>query len=287
MRGHSVDKLEIKSRSDQSSGHLEVDGLDIPWAAFGAGPETLVIFPGLGDSLGSVKGKPLLLSIAYKRWGLRFRVLAIGRPERLPDPYSIADMAGLMAKAMDAIIAMDAAGPGPCCVMGISQGGMIAQWLAFLRPKLVKRLVLAVSTAYAGNVVRTNINRWQDMAREGRYRNLLIDTLESTFSNEYIKTYQLLMPLLGRVAKPRDLSSFMVQSEACATHDAREILPSLGMPTLVFGGDQDRIVGPLAAEQLAAAIPGARLVLVRGYGHGAYEEYPDFQDIVEDFCHGE
>lgn len=271
----------------RDSGHLEVDGLDIPWAAFGSGPGTLVILPGLGDALGSVRGKPLLLSLVYKRWGRSSRVLVLGRPELLPDPFSIPDMASLMARAIDAISATGAIGPGPYCVMGISQGGMIAQWLAAERPDLVQRLVLAVTTAWAGSVVRTTIDRWQALAREGRYRDLLVDTMESTFSAEHIKTYQLVLPLLGRVAKPRDLSSFLVQSEACAGHDARDILPGLGMPVLVFGSDQDRIVGSHAAQQLAALIPGAKLIVVQGYGHGAYDEYPDFQDLVEEFCYGE
>jgi pimeloyl-ACP methyl ester carboxylesterase len=268
-------------------GHLEVDGLDIPWAAFGNGPGTLVIFPGLGDALGSVRGKPLLLSLAYKRWGLRSRVLALGRPESLPDPFSIRDMASLMAKAITVTAASGAIGPGPYCVLGISQGGMIAQWLAARRPDLVKRLVLAVTTAWAGSMVRTTIDRWQALARDGRYRDLLLDTMQSTFSEEHLRTYQLVLPLLGKVAKPRDLGSFLVQSEACANHDAREILPGLGMPTLVFGGDQDRVVGPGAAVDLAARIPGARLVVAEGYGHGAYDEYPGFQELVEGFCSGE
>jgi len=266
-------------------GHLDVAGLDIPWAVFGSGPETLVIFPGLGDALGSVRGKPLLLSLVYKRWGSRSRVLVLGRPELLPDPCSIADMARLMAKAITAMPVMEAIGQGPYHVMGISQGGMIAQWLAAERPELVKRLVLAVSTAWAGSIVRTTIDRWQALAREGRYRDLLVDTMESTFSAEHIKAYQLMLPLLGRVAKPRDLSSFLVQSEACANHDARTILPGLTVPTLVFGGDRDGIVGPDAAADLASRIPGARLFIARGYGHGAYDEYPGFQELVEGFCY--
>ncbi|MFH2114147.1 MAG: alpha/beta fold hydrolase [Spirochaetota bacterium] len=281
-----MDDMKIAAQGSHS-GHIEMDGLDIPWAVFGSGQGTLVIFPGLGDALGSVRGKPLLLSLAYKHWGHRSRVLVVGRPELLPDPFGIPDMARLMAKVVDAISATDAIGPGPYCVMGISQGGMIAQWLAAERSDLVGRLVLAVTTACSGSVVRTTMDRWQALAREARYRDLLVDSMESTFSAEFIKTYHLVLPLLGRVAKPRDLSSFLVQSEACAGHDARDILPGLGMPTLVFGADQDRIVGPDAAADLAARIPGARLFIAKGYGHGAYDEYRGFQDLVEKFCYGE
>lgn len=275
--------LNAREVQAASRGHLEVDGMDVPWAVFGSGPGTLIIFPGLGDALGSVKGKPLLLSLAYKRWGSRFRVLVLGRPEYLPDPYSIADMAALMGRAIDALMAKSVLTRGPYLFLGISQGGMIAQWLAALRPELGRKLVLAVSTAWSGPAVRRVIDRWQALARDGRYRDLLVDTLESSFSAEHIRTYQLVLPLLGRVTKPRDLSSFLVQSEACATHDARNILPGLRLPTLVFGASLDEVVGPEAAKDLASRIPGAKLVIVEGYGHGAYDEYPGFQNLVEEF----
>ena len=101
-----MDEVAVNDPGNQS-GHLEVDGLDIPWAAFGSGPGTLVIFPGLGDALGSVRGKPLLLSLVYKRWGRSARVLVVGRPELLPDPFSIPDMARLMARAIDAVSSTD------------------------------------------------------------------------------------------------------------------------------------------------------------------------------------
>ncbi len=49
-------------------------------------------------------------------------------------------------------------------------------------------------------------------------------------------------------------------------------LPELGVPTLVVAGVDDVLFPPDCQEQLAAAIPGARLELVEGAGHNAHSE---------------
>ncbi len=49
-------------------------------------------------------------------------------------------------------------------------------------------------------------------------------------------------------------------------------------------GRGDRIVTGEASEELAGRIPGSRLILRDGLGHGLYEEDPDFLPCVADFC---
>jgi pimeloyl-ACP methyl ester carboxylesterase len=51
-------------------------------------------------------------------------------------------------------------------------------------------------------------------------------------------------------------------------HDSTGLLPMLaGLPTLVIVGEEDVLTPPDAARRMAAAIPGARLVVVSGAGH--------------------
>ncbi|MBQ5866599.1 MAG: alpha/beta hydrolase, partial [Oscillospiraceae bacterium] len=45
---------------------------------------------------------------------------------------------------------------------------------------------------------------------------------------------------------------------------------------LVIGGGQDKALGGEASREIAAQIPGARLKLYAQWGHGVYEEEPDF-----------
>jgi 3-oxoadipate enol-lactonase len=51
-------------------------------------------------------------------------------------------------------------------------------------------------------------------------------------------------------------------------HDSTGLLPTLtGLPTLVLVGEEDAMTPPDVARRMAAAIPGARLVVVPGAGH--------------------
>ena len=57
--------------------------------------------------------------------------------------------------------------------------------------------------------------------------------------------------------------------------DSRALLPSIRCPTLVLGGMQDALLPPPLSEEMAAAIPGARLVLLDDCGHCANLEQPE------------
>lgn len=57
--------------------------------------------------------------------------------------------------------------------------------------------------------------------------------------------------------------------------DSRGLLPEVRAPTVVVVGDQDPITPPEAAQAMATAIPGARLVVVPGAAHLAPVERPE------------
>lgn len=56
--------------------------------------------------------------------------------------------------------------------------------------------------------------------------------------------------------------------------DARPLLPAIGVPTLVIGGEHDALIPPDVMRALADAIPGARLALLPDAGHVANLENP-------------
>jgi pimeloyl-ACP methyl ester carboxylesterase len=66
------------------------------------------------------------------------------------------------------------------------------------------------------------------------------------------------------------------QAEAVmARIDYRPCLPAISVPTLVLVGDSDTFTPPDRAEEMVAAIPGARLVVVPECGHASTIEQPD------------
>ena len=57
--------------------------------------------------------------------------------------------------------------------------------------------------------------------------------------------------------------------------DLRVGIAAIGVPTTVMVGDRDPLTPRARAEEIASAIPGARLVTVRGRGHMLPLEAPD------------
>lgn len=76
----------------------------------------------------------------------------------------------------------------------------------------------------------------------------------------------------------------MLRSFAAA--DLRDVLPTIAVPTLLLDGALD-VRAPLpVAEDLHAAIPGSRLVVLPGVGHDTNMEASEaFNDAVRTFLH--
>jgi pimeloyl-ACP methyl ester carboxylesterase len=51
-----------------------------------------------------------------------------------------------------------------------------------------------------------------------------------------------------------------------------------------LGGDCDKVVGGDSSSEIAKQILHAKLVVYKGLGHGAYEQDPDFNQQILDFC---
>ncbi len=249
-------------------------GMD--YAAFGTGDRALVMLPGLGDGLRTVKGMAAPFSWLYREYAGAYRVYVFSRRNELPEGFTIRDMAD------DQLRAMDALGISRADVLGVSQGGMVAQHLAAARPEAVGRLVLAVTAAWSNDTVQAVVGQWVAWARAGDYQSIVVDTAEKMYSERYLRRYRPFYPILGRMGKPRSLSRFLIQAGACLGHDARGELGNIRCPTLVVGGARDRVVGDISAE-LAGSISGSELYVYPELGHGAYEEAKDFNGRVLEF----
>ena len=245
---------------------------------FGRGRRALVMLPGVGDGLKTVRGMALPFALLYRELARDFTVYVFSRRRDLPEHMTTREMAADLNEAMERL------GLARAAVVGVSQGGMIAQWLAIDHPDKVEKLVLIVTLSRPNDTIRAVIARWSDMARRRDYRGILLDTAERSYSEKRLRQARASYALLGRVGRPRSFERFLTQAESCATHDAYGELGHIGCPTLVIGGREDRIVTGQASEEIAARIPGSRLRMYEGLGHGLYEEAPDFPTCVAAFC---
>ena len=248
-------------------------------AAFGSGKRKLILIPGLSDGLMTVKGRARLLAGPYRRFWAEFTVYVCSRPNLLPEGCSIRDMAEDLAKAMDIL------GVEKACVMGVSQGGMIAQYLAAEHPEKVERLALAVTAPWANETVQRFVRHVMALAEKGDHRQLMIDSAEQSYSERRLKKLRLSYPVLGRIGKPETYRRYFVNCEAILAFDAKAELGKVTCPTLILGGEEDRVVGAEGSLELHGAIPGSELHLYPGLGHGAFEEAPDFNErVFRFFC---
>ncbi len=259
------------------NGCVSIGDTQMHYVSFGGGNEPLVMIPGLGDGLTTVKGMALPLAWTYRLFAPQYTVYIFSRKNDFPESYSTREMARDQAEAMERL------GIGSANVLGVSQGGMIAQYLAIDHPQLVKKLVLAVTAAKPNASVKTVISRWILLAEQGKHRELMMDTAEHSYSEDYLKKYRRFYPLLGLVGKPKDYGRFLRQAVACLTHDAWDELERIQCPTLVIGGAGDKIVGVEASREMAEKICDCKAHIYGSYGHAAYEEAADFNQRVMDF----
>ncbi|HYB42650.1 MAG TPA: alpha/beta fold hydrolase [Candidatus Methylomirabilis sp.] len=69
--------------------------------------------------------------------------------------------------------------------------------------------------------------------------------------------------------------------------DVRELLPRIGVPTLVMHGTRDRIVPHKVGQEVAEVVPGARFVSFDGGGHGLQgREAAKVNRLIGDFVSG-
>ncbi len=259
------------------NGQVPVGGTKMQYAAFGTGSKALIILPGLSDGLATVKGKALVLAEPYRLFFKQYTVYMFSRKDKMHEGYSIEDMADDQAAALKEL------GVSKASVLGVSEGGMIAMSLAVRHPEMVEKLVVAVSAPRVNEMILANVHRWIEYAGEGNHKQLMIDTAEKSYSQDYLKKYRKMYPLLGMIGKPKTYERFLVNANAILKFDVLEELHQIQSPTLIIGGEDDKIVGVDASYEMQKQIPNSKLYIYPGLGHAAYEEAKDFNQRVYDF----
>ena len=260
------------------NGRLVLDHTDMYYVCFGHGSKNLVVLPGLSDGLTTVKGKALFLRGPYKRFLTEYTVYMFSRKNDMPEGYTIRQM------AEDQALAMKKLGLSRAMVLGVSQGGMVAQYLAIDYPEMVEKLILAVTAPNANDVVKDAVGAWIEMAKQNDHVRLMVDTAEKVYSKPYLEKNRKLFPLVARFTKPESYERFFRNAYAILGFDAREELFKIACPTLIIAGEDDHTVGNEAPFVINRGIPGSEVYIYQGLGHGAYEEAKDFYDRVFNFC---
>jgi pimeloyl-ACP methyl ester carboxylesterase len=131
---------------------------------------------------------------------------------------------------------------------------LAARRLASIEPEMLTRQVLEVCF---GDPARINPQRLAEAIEEGRRRSDI-----PWYADAYVRTLRGLVGSFLRAYLPGTGSLWRTVARVSA-------------PTLVIGGDLDRLVDVRVAPQAARLISDARLVVLAGVGHVAQMETPD------------
>jgi pimeloyl-ACP methyl ester carboxylesterase len=239
-----------------------------PFVRMGDGAERVVVFPGLNDALRPAPAMPRFWARFGETLGAGRTVYVISRPRNLPAGATTRDMAGALATVIAEHV-------GPADVIGVSMGGFVAQHLAADHRAMVRRLVVAICGARMNEENRHVSHEWLAWARAGQLSRAVGAMIERTYG-----AASGARPDGGSRYSPNaalrhtgDASDFIVSLEACMGHDGRLIAQSISVPTLVIGGEEDRMSPPDLCRDLARRIPGAELKLIEGAGHGMFEDH--------------
>jgi pimeloyl-ACP methyl ester carboxylesterase len=182
--------------------------------------------------------------------------------------YTLGDMADDLGGLIEYL------GTAPAHVVGVSQGGMIAQVLGYQRPELVRSLGLIMTGSGKRVTSLPRLRALGTLIRE------LPDDREA-----HIEALVRVFKVIGSPAYPEDEAWLREAIGAgfdrannpaggarqlhaiTASGDRTRRLGGVQAPTVVIHGASDPLVRPAAGKALARAIPGARLELIEGMGH--------------------
>ena len=244
------------------------------YVTFGKGKKSLVIIPGLGDGLQTVKGMAMPFSITYRILAERYKIYVFSRINELRQGYTTRDMAADVAEAMETLN-LDTA-----YVMGISQGGMIAQWLVADFPEKVQKLILAVTTAKPSQLARERIEHWQQLSQSGNFKHLMLDIAKHSYTQKSYQKWRLLYNVMGIFGHIKDKQRIDIQSVSCLKHDSLDFLEKINCPTLIIGAEKDDVLGVDGSLGLHQHIKDSQLTILPECGHALYEQNKDFQKRV-------
>ncbi len=196
-----------------------------------------------------------------------------------------------------------ALGIGPATIMGTSFGGIVALAYASLYPQATTRCISVASRAVgeeldgeeAADEMQAFLDRHSQQPWYPAARRTWDEWTERVLAAENAGEVDAMMaevlplytadPTLPRVQAMidewrRDMKTDLVavkvwESGLWQRIDARPLLANIQCPTLVLVGALDLLCGPTQGRLIAAAVPGAELVVVPDSGHFIAAEAPE------------
>ena len=253
------------------------------FTTLGDGQTTVLMLHGIGgDHLAFAPQVETLAHVGYR--AVAWDMPGYGHSAPI-EPYTFK---GLAQSCVDLIDALQCES---VVLVGHSMGGMVAQEVIARRPDKVSKLVLCgTSAAFGKRSDGQSAGAWAKQFIAQRTAPL---DAGQTMADMAVK-------LVPQMVGPGSLPEGVRLAEQCmarvpaatyrraldciVTFDRQAALAQIGVPTLLVGGEFDRVASPSVMKQMAQQIPRARYVELSGVGHLMNLEAPDdFDRVLLDF----
>ena len=209
-----------------------------------------------------------------------FEIFAAAQQGRaIESPYALSEMAA------DTIGLMDALNLERAHVCGLSMGGMIAQMMAIEYPRRLISLISMQSSTGDPELPGAEPPAMEAMVapppiERDAYIQHMVDVYRA-FAGGSDKYDEGLQKEISALSYDRSfyLMGFTRQLAAIlACGSRKDALAAVEVPTLVIHGSHDALLPMVHGKDTAESIPGAKLVIIHGLGHGM--AYPVLWDEI-------
>jgi pimeloyl-ACP methyl ester carboxylesterase len=161
-----------------------------------------------------------------------------------------------------------ATAPDRFALAGHSMGGYVALAIMRLAPRRVMRLALLDTAARADTPEQTERRMaLLEMTKIGKFKGVTPRLMPLLVHDDRLAD-KAVTDIIMAMAERIGAEAFRRQQTAIMKRpDSREYLPRIACPTLVLCGRDDKLTPLDRSEEMAAAIPGAKLVVVEHCGH--------------------
>jgi pimeloyl-ACP methyl ester carboxylesterase len=239
-----------------------------------------------------------LLAVRLDGWALDLPGFGRSRPPARGG-YGLARHTRAVVDVLEHVVAAPGPGAGrPVHLVGNSLGGLVSLLVAARRPELVATLSLvspampvlrppasmdrAVALLLLPGIATLAERRMAGVPPEVTLQGLLRMCFGDPSRVAPERLEQAVEELRERAGQPwadralvRTMRGLMTSYLRVGRSAAWSAARRVRCPTLVLWGDRDRLVDPRLAPRLAAAVPGARLLVLEGVGHVAMLEAPE------------
>jgi pimeloyl-ACP methyl ester carboxylesterase len=253
--------------------NIEVNGTSLYYEDTGPGStgQTIAFSHGLlwGTELFEPQVAALRDQYRCIAWDHRGQGRSAGDPQR--------NCIGMELVWQDAVALLEALGVSGAHFVGLSMGGFVGMRMAARRPDLVNKLVL-IETSYEPEPVE-NVARY-------RLLSAIYRTLGPRLIASRVAPIMLGKSIINDASRKQEVARYVklmtrrrdvwkaVNGVIDRAGIAASELARIAAPTLIIVGDEDVATTPAKAQQIAAAIRGARVVTIARAGHSSTLEEP-------------